>query len=135
MFRVSYSEAADLKDSLAPLFLAELSNPVDANRDWSPAMVEPEAKPASEPIPAGWLQRTAAVDAVEIGEDLLVLTETELTRLSGIGPIIWQSARRPVSMQTLAGLIEAEHGLPEGYEALLGAAVDGLVDQGLLLRG
>ena len=76
-----------------------------------------------------------AVDAVEIGEDLLVLTETELTRLSGIGPIIWQSARRPVSMQTLASRIEAVHGLPEGYEALLDAAVDGLVGRGLLLRG
>ena len=72
---------------------------------------------------------------MEIGEDLLVLTETELTRLSGIGPIIWQSARRPVSMETLVGRIEAVHGLPEGYEALLDAAVDGLVDQGLLLRG
>ena len=72
---------------------------------------------------------------MEIGEDLLVLTEAELTRLSGIGPIIWQSAQRPVSMQTLAGRIEAVHGLPEGYEALLDAAVDGLVGRGLLLRG
>ena len=72
---------------------------------------------------------------MEIGEDLLVLTETELTRLSGIGPIIWQSAQRPVSMQTLASRIEAVHGLPEGYEALLDAAVDGLVGRGLLLRG
>ena len=135
VFRVSYSEAADLKDSLAPLFLAKLSNPADADRDWSPTKVEPEAGLGAEPIPAGWLQRTAAVDAVEIGEELLVLTETELTRLSGIGPIIWQSARRPVSMQTIVDRIEARHGLPEGYEALLDAAVDGLVGQGLLLRG
>ena len=54
-------------------------------------------------FPQAGCRRTAAVDAVEIGEDLLVLTETELTRLSGIGPIIWQSARRPVSMETLVG--------------------------------
>lgn len=135
VFRVSYSEAADLKESLAPLFLAELSNSADANRDWSPALLEPEAGLGAEPIPADWVQRTAAVDAVEFGDDLLVLTETELTRLCGIGPIIWQTAQRPVSMQTIVDRIEARHGLPEGYEALLDAAVDGLVGQGLLLRG
>lgn len=133
--RVSYSEAADLKDSLAPLFLTELSNSPDANRDWSSVMVEPEAGLGAEPIPADWVQRTAAVDAVEIGEDLLVLTDTQLTKLSGIGPIIWQTARRPVSMQTIVDRVEALHGLPEGYAALLDAAVDGLVSQGLLLRG
>jgi hypothetical protein len=38
-------------------------------------------------------------------------------------------------MQTLADQIEAVHGLPEGYAALLEAAVDGLVGRGLLLRG
>lgn len=143
VFRVSYSEAADLTDSLAPLFLAEPANRPEAITAWSPALVEPEAEQAdhqagekkAEPIPTGWLRRAEAVDAVAIGEDLLVLTDTELTRLSGIGPIIWQSARRPVSMQTLASRIEARHGLPEGYEALLDAAVDGLVGRGLLLRG
>ncbi|MDP9982297.1 hypothetical protein J2W14_001685 [Pseudarthrobacter oxydans] len=135
VFRISYSEAADLKDSLAPLFLTGPARPSEGAEEWSPAVAESEAKTDRSPIPAGWLQRAATVDAVEIGEDLLVLTETELIRLSGIGPIIWQSARRPVSMQSLAGQIEAVHGLPEGYEALLDSAVDSLVDQGLLLRG
>lgn len=144
VFRVSYSEAADLKDSLAPLFLTVPVNPSEAQA-WSPALGElgPEGEQAAdpagekpqEPIPAGWLRRTHAVDAVEIGADLLVLTEAELTQLSGIGPVIWKSALRPVSMQTLASRIEAEHGLPEGYEALLDAAVDGLVRQGMLQRG
>lgn len=141
VFRVTYSEAADLKDTLAPLFLSDPERS-DAIREWSPALAESAAPPGDqigvqspESIPAGWLQRTCVVDAVEIGEDLLVLTETELTKLSGIGPIIWQTAQRPVSMQTLVDRIEALHGLPEGYEALLDAAVDGLVDQGLLLRG
>ena len=143
VFRVSYSEAVDLTDSLAPLFVAEPVNPAEVAVAWTPALVERDAGPAAhqagkknaEPIPAGWLQRTDAVDAVEIGEDLLVLTEAELTRLSGIGPIIWQSAQRPVSMQTVASRIEAVHGLPDGYEALLDEAVDGLVGRGLLLRG
>ncbi|SDP24802.1 hypothetical protein SAMN04487914_10690 [Arthrobacter sp. ok909] len=144
VFRVSYSEAADLKDSLAPLFLRECNKGSEVTKAWTPALAEPETEPAavhrarelpSEPIPAGWLRRCDVVDAVEIGDDLLVLTETELTRLSGIGPVIWQSAQRPVSMQTLASRIEARHGLPDGYEALLEAAVDGLVGRGLLLRG
>ena len=143
VFRVSYSEAADLKDSLVPLFLTDPINIKEADKGWSPALGKPEdelatgqvaIKPA-EPLPGGWLHRTAAVDAVAIGEDLLVLTETELIRLSGIGPIIWQSAKHPVSLQTIVGRIEAVHGLPDGYEELLDAAVDGLVNQGLLLRG
>ena len=133
VFRVSYSEAADLKDSLAPLFLVDAVTPTDSTMGWSPVPMGSEAGPG--PIPAGWLQRAKAVDAVEIGGDLLVLTETELTKLSGIGPIIWKSAQRPVSIETLVDRIEALHGLPEGYEALLDAAVDDLVDQGLLLRG
>lgn len=143
VFRVSYSEAADLTDSLEPLFLAEPDKWPEVITSWTPALLKPEAERAdhqagekkTEPIPGGWLQRTDAVDAVEIGGDLLVLTDTELTRLSGIGPIIWRSAQHPVSMETLVGKIEALHGLPEGYEALLDVAVDGLVGQGLLLRG
>ena len=142
VFRVSYSEAADLTDSLAPLFLRDPVEPSDASREWSPALIQRGTDPAgqsieqpAEHIPDGWLRRSDVVDAVEIGEDLLVLTETELTRLSGIGPIIWQTAQRPVSMETLVGRIEAVHGLPEGYEELLDAAVDGLVNHGLLLLG
>ncbi|MET1154263.1 hypothetical protein [Arthrobacter sp.] len=142
VFRVSYSEAADLADSLEPLFGAETVKPAEVITTWSPALLELEAEPVhkaggekTEPIPAGWLQRTEVADAVAIGGDLLVLTDSEVIRLSGIGPIIWRSARRPVSMQTLAGHIEAEHGLPEGYETLLNAAVDGLADRGLILRG
>lgn len=147
VLRVSYSEAADLTDSLAPLFLAEPDDRPEVITAWTPALLEPEAEQADrqareksrekkeEPIPGGWLQRTDAVDAVEIGGDLLVLTETEVIRLSGIGPIIWQTAQRPVSLRTLAARIEAIHGLPEGYEVLLDAAVEGLVGQGLLLRG
>ena len=106
-------------------------------RQWLPALVEPpqpSGRPP-EPLPTGWLRAADAIDAVEIGEDLLVLTDTELTRISGIGPTIWKSARRPVSMDTLTALIEAAHGLPEGYEAMLDAAIDGLISQGLLLRG
>ena len=147
VFRVSYSEAADLKDSLAPLLLAK---PLAAEAEWSPVLIGPDNQPAhpgagqadphpaehpQEPLPAGWLQTTSAVDAVEIGDDLLVLTDTQLTKLSGIGPAIWRSAQRPVSLQTLASSIEAEHGLPDGYEALLEGAIDGLIGQGLLRRG
>ena len=141
VFRVSYSEAADLKDSLAPLFLTATIKTSEVNREWSPAFTgspvesDQTGNPCPGPIPAGMLQRTEFFDAVEIGDDLLVLTETELTQLSGIGPIIWQAAERPVSMQTLADRIEAVHGLPAGYEALLDAAVGGLVGRGLLLRG
>ena len=143
VLRVSYSEAADLTDSLAPLFLAQPYDRPEVITAWAPALLESEAEQADhqagekkeELIPGGWLQRTDAVDAVEIGGDLLVLTETEVIRLSGIGPIIWQTAQRPVSLQTLAARIEAVHGLPEGYEVLLDAAVEGLVGQGLLLRG
>ena len=135
--RVSYSEAADLKDAVAPLFLTAPVHASEMTRQWLPALAEPahDSGHPPEPLLTGWLRTAEAVDAVEIGEDLLVLTETELTKLSGIGPIIWQSAQSPVSMEALTARIEAEHGLPEGYEAMLDAAVDGLISQGLLLRG
>jgi hypothetical protein len=139
--RVSYSEASDLAESLTPLLVADPGAPSEASKEWAPALMPAAAKTHSasasrrEPLPIGWLRAAEAVDAVEIGEDLLVLTETELTKLSGIGPIIWKSSQSPVSMEVLTARIEAEHGLPEGYEAMLDAAVDGLISQGLLLRG
>ena len=138
VFRVSYSEAADLTDAVAPLFLTAPVHASEMTRQWLPALADAAHSTGNhpcEPLPAGWLRTAEAVDAVEIGEDLLVLTASELTKLSGIGPIIWKSARRPVSMETLTARIEAEHGLPEGYEAMLDAAIDGLIRQGLLLRG
>jgi hypothetical protein len=137
VFRVSYSEAADLKNAVAPLFLTVPVQGSEVTRQWLPALVESphDSGHPSEPLPPGWLRTAEAVDAVEIGDELLVLTETELTKLSGIGPIIWKSAQSPVSMQFLTARIEAEHGLPEGYETMLDAAVDGLISQGLLLRG
>ena len=65
VFRVSYSEAADLTDSLAPLFLAPAVEPEEVTVAWIPALMEPEAEPAAhqagdktaEPISAGWLRR------------------------------------------------------------------------------
>lgn len=136
VFKVTYSEAADLRDSLAPLFLRELSElPSATSGSWSPAVPVRPSEHAAETIPAGWLRRTPVVDAVEIEGDLLVLTDSELTRLSGIGPLIWMSTERPVSMRVLTRQLEAEHGLPDGYEAVLNAAVDALVGQGLITRG
>lgn len=136
VFRVSYSEAADLRESLAPLFLRELGELSKVPSGlWSPALPEKPSDDADESIPPGWLRRAPAVDAVEIEGDLLVLTDSELTRLSGIGPFIWMSTKCPISMRMLTRQLEAVHGLPEGYEAMLDAAVDALVGQGLIARG
>lgn len=131
-WRVSYSEAADLAETLAPLFRGreEPRSPAP-EKEWA----APEPVHAGGLIPRGWIRRAKSVDAVEIDGDLLVLFESEIVRLSGIAPAMWHAAAGSIPMQAMVEQIGARHGLPEGYQAALDAALDALVSRRVLERG
>lgn len=127
LWRLEYSEAEDL-----PGFLEKGLAKLEAERgSWS----VPSAPVEAGNIPPGHLRRTDPVDAVLIDGDLLVLQETEILRLSGIAPTIWSASSRSVTAETLAAEVGLEHGLPDGYKETLDAAVDELVERGILVRG
>lgn len=127
LWRLEYSEAEDL-----PGFLEKgLAKPETGRASWS----VPSGPVETGDVPPGHLRRTEPDDAVLIDGDLLVLQETEILRLSGIAPTIWNASSHSVTAETLAAQIGLEHGLPAGYREALDSAVDELVERGILVRG
>lgn len=129
VWRVDYSEAEDLAEALDPLFSLESGGSSRSN--W----LAPAAIYIAGALPPGCYLRSAPEDAVQIDDDLILLRNTEVVRLSGIAPAIWDLAGRPVTMQELVGGLEVRHGLPDGYQAHIEAALEKLVSRGILTVG
>ncbi|MDQ0078454.1 ATP-binding protein [Arthrobacter oryzae] len=127
VWQVTYSEAADLPQALEPLFRKRRRS----KPEWAAAGIE--AEPGS--IPGGWIRRAAAKDAVSVGDDLLVMLDTEIVRLSGIGPAIWEATASAVPLEHLANEMGSVHGRPEGYRAAVAAAVGQLIAKSVLEQG
>ncbi|MET4147137.1 hypothetical protein [Arthrobacter sp. UYCo732] len=119
VWRVTYSEAADLPAALAPLFREQ--------RPSKPEWEAPGLETGFTPIPAGHVRRTAAKDAVAIAGDLLVMLDKEIARLSGIGPAIWEATANAVAEDQLADEVGKVHGHPEGYRKAVSEAVQQLI--------
>jgi hypothetical protein len=127
VWRVSYSEAADLPVALAPLFQKQ--------RQENPEWEAPDVETGSTPIPDGYIRRTAAKDAVTIGDDLLVMLDKEIVRLSGIGPTIWIATANAIAEDQLADAVGKTHGHPEGYQDAVSEAVQQLTQKSVLEQG
>lgn len=128
VWQVTYSEAADLPAVLEPLFrLQPLSG-----TEWEPAA---PAVPQREPIPAGSIRRRAPKDAVKIGDDLLVMLDDDVVRLSGIGPALWEACSGPTELDQVTEHIAKLHGEAEGYQAAVASAVEQLTAKSVLERG
>ncbi len=125
--RVTYSEAADLPAALEPLFREQ--------RRSEPEWEAPDAETGSSPIPDGFIRRAAPKDAVTIDGDLLVMLESEIVRLSGIGPAIWEATASAVPLDQLADEVGKVHGRPEGYRDAVAAAVGQLIAKSVLEQG
>ncbi|MET4584360.1 hypothetical protein ABID68_000226 [Pseudarthrobacter sp. PvP022] len=137
VWKVSYSEAEDLAKSLAPLF-EPASSPggfSDADGNGPAKWTAPTLAGEECALPDGRIRRAAALDAVAIDGDLLVLLESGIVRLSGIAPTIWSAAARSCSMDELSERTGDRHGRPKGYRALVEEAVDQLIFRSILECG
>ena len=128
VWQVTYSEAADLPAALEPLFRLQ---PAPGN-GWKPASLESSQLGH---LPAGSVQRRASEDAVAIGDDLLVMLDNEVVRLSGIGPAVWEACAGPANLEQITSHVCRVHGQPEGYRAAIAAAVEELLAKSILERG
>ncbi|WP_258064406.1 hypothetical protein [Arthrobacter sp. ZGTC131] len=127
IWQVTYSEAADLPQALEPLF-----------RERCPQKAEwdaPEVEVPSAGVPDGWMRRITPRDAVTVDGDLLVMLETEIVRLSGIGPAIWDAATAAVPLELMAEEVGRVHGRHEGYRADVAAAAGQLIAKSVLEQG
>ncbi|MDQ0000062.1 ATP-binding protein [Pseudarthrobacter sulfonivorans] len=127
VWRVTYSEAADLPAALQPLFQEQFRT----NPEWEANTVETE----SGHIPAGFIRRAAPKDAVAIGDDLLLMLDNEIVRLSGIGPAIWEATAEAVAEDQLADDVGTVHGRQEGYRGAVSEAVKQLIAKSVLEQG
>ena len=139
-WRLTYteiSEAAPALDRLMTEPTAASAQP-DGSPSWLP---EPADRPDRRgPVdPQGEIVwRAPYVDAVACGSDLgeiLVLVGSVPAHLRGIGTDIWRAAGDGVAEADLVGLIETAHGPHPEAAAMVGAAVDDLVQASVLVRG
>lgn len=125
VWQVTYSEAADLPAALAPLFEKQAGY----KPDW-------KALPASSVqdlhVANGCIQRSPSRDAVAVGDDLLVMLDDQVVRLSGIGPAIWEATNKAVPLDHLIDEVAKVHGTPEGYRASVATAVEQLIAEAVL---
>jgi hypothetical protein len=132
VWQVTYTEAADLPAALEPLFRSPLEKQPGTEREWEARAAE-GAQPGH--IPDGCIRRAAPKDAVAIGGDVLVMLDSEIVRLSGIGPAIWEASANPVRLHQLAEEVGKAHGTPEGYRDAVAAAAVQLVAKSVLEQG
>ncbi|MGX1159821.1 hypothetical protein FBY31_1816 [Arthrobacter sp. SLBN-100] len=132
VWKVTYSEAADLPAALEPLFRTQLEKQPGTEPEWEARAAE-GARPAL--IPYGCIRRAAPKDAVAIGNELLVMLDNEIVRLSGIGPAIWEASANPVPVHQLAEEVGKAHGTPEGYRDAVAAATAQLIAKSVLEQG
>ena len=127
VWQVTYSEAADLPSALESLFRLQSA----AQTQWAPAAATTVQQAQ---IPAGCIRHTTPQDAVSIAGDLLVMLDSQVVRLSGIGPAIWEACANPVSLDGITTYVGSVHGKPEGYREAVAGAVEQLVAKSILER-
>jgi len=120
VWQVTYSEAADLPAALEPLFGLQPA----AQAAWEPAAT---TGVQLGPAPVGHIRRRAPRDAVAIGGELLVMLDTQIVRLSGIGPALWEACAKPTTLDGITKHVGRVHGEPEGYREAVAAAVEQLI--------
>ncbi|ABK04598.1 hypothetical protein Arth_3222 [Arthrobacter sp. FB24] len=131
VWQVTYSEAADLTQALEPLFKKQRrSKPA-----WEARAAAAAAEAEAGEIPDGWIRRVEPLDAVAVEGDLLVMLESEIVRLSGIGPAIWDATASAVPLDQLAEQVGEVHGRPEDYRAAVAAAAGQLIAKSVLEQG
>lgn len=80
------------------------------------------------------VSRAPYLDAIGVGDEVLVLIDSRPVRVSGLGTTIWTHATEPTSVEDLTALCVAEHGEHPQATQLVRAAVEELLRHDLLQR-
>lgn len=122
-FALHYAEIDDHIDELIQL----LSSDVE---DSEPAIHHPPAElPA--PSPGQW-SRSPWLDAVQYGDELVVMVGDTAVLLGGLGTTAWLSLARPATTAEVVAEAEAEHGPHPDATSLVATALAVLAEQGLV---
>jgi hypothetical protein len=133
VWALTYDEITDHLDELVAL-LGDVRNGYEPQPSlrWH----DGEDELPLEPEPTGpLLTRLPWVEAVEIGDDLIVLTRSKATLLADLTATVWLQLGRPCSVDELVRAAENRHGPHERAEEIVLAAVATLEQEQLVGRG
>ncbi|PUA81515.1 hypothetical protein [Nocardioides currus] len=123
-FGLHYDEVVDHLDELVDLLAEEIEAPEP-----------PEHHPASPPVePSGdqWA-RTPWLDAVQYGDELVVMVGDVAHLLGGIGTTVWLTLSAPATVDEVVAATVAEHGPHPQAGALVEEALASLLGSGLVV--
>jgi hypothetical protein len=133
VWALTYDEITDHLDELVAL-LADVRNGYEPppSLRWH----DGEDEPRLELEPTGpLLTRLPWVEAVEVGDELIVLTQSKATLLADLTATVWLQLSRPCSLDELVRAAERRHGPHERAEEIVLAAVATLEQEQLVSRG
>lgn len=71
---------------------------------------------------------------MRVDDDLLVMLDSQIVRLGGVGQAIWEAAAASVPLEQLADNVGRVHGRHEGYRIAVEAAAEQLVGATVVLE-
>ncbi|GAA2484189.1 hypothetical protein [Terrabacter carboxydivorans] len=131
--RAHYAEARDLEPLLHALLDAPSASPPPALDLWScDAARMPSGGLGSHR--EGGLVRAQVADGIRTRDGAVLLVGTDPVTLSPLGLTLWDAARAPTDLAALVAAAVAEHGPHPSARELVAAAVETLLDAGVLVR-
>lgn len=124
-FGLHYDEIADHLDELIDLLSCEPQTP-------EPPVHHPAADSPATPTGEQW-SRSEWLDAVQYGDDLVVMVGEVAHLLGGIGTTVWLTLAEPATTEQVVAATIAEHGPHPQADTLVGDALASLVASGLVV--
>ena len=127
VFRLSYTEIADT----APVLAGLLNDPQELKEDWASVPMPPQNR-VGRGFMDGRIRQAYYTDALDLGDEALLLVGRTPVRLMGIGLAMWRAALDAPRVDELVDRVVAEHGAHPDAHVLVCEALEAMVDAGAL---
>ena len=136
LWALTYEEIDDHVDELVELLADPPAQPQASSEPTLVLAPGPERRSRSTIAEGGpLLARRPWAEAVEIDDQLIVLTESRAVLLADLTATVWLHLARPCSVEELVRAAEQAHGAHPDAAAIVGEAVTTLVEESLVARG
>ena len=101
-------------------------------QEWVQLSVHPRARPGELKAGTPWFVASAVQDAIQVGDEVLLLHGSRPVRLQGIGATLWLACREGATESALSDAVIAAHGHHPEADRIVSAAIAELVERGVL---
>jgi hypothetical protein len=129
VWALEYDEITDHLETLVDFLAADPSPGGEID------LVRHAGRPAEGPVPDDRVARGAWRDAVEVGDDVLVLLDSRAVHLDSLMATLWLGLTEAQTVDGLVRQARDHHGDHPDAADLVGRALDLLVEEGLVVRG